>query len=389
MNKKRVLHIITRLISGGADENTLHTVRKMDPKKYAVDLAVGGESDANFLNNGAPYNLILLNDLKRNIHPWRDIKTLFEIYRLIKKNRYDIVHTHTAKAGVLGRIAAFMAGTPVIIHTLHGITFHRLLKGYTRWLYIFLEKLCSYFTDIFITVGEDLKQKYIERKIGTPDKFVTIHSGFELQQFAKNGNLDPEEVKYERNKLGISPKDIVLGSVSRLEPRKGHVYLFDALTKVIKRNPNIKLLVAGNGAYEANLKTMVKEKNIAGHVIFLGYQENIARVMRLIDIFTLTSLWEGLPRVLVQAALMEIPIVTFDVEGAWEVVKENKNGFIVPTCDVDLFAERLTFFIENPEIAKEMGKQGRNVVTEDWDVDVMVRKITDVYENLLTSTNGK
>ena len=86
---------------------------------------------------------------------------------------------------------------------------------------------------------------------------------------------------------------------------------------------------------------------------------------------------------------MEIPIVTFDVEGAWEVVKENKNGFIVPTCDVDLFAERLTFFIENPEIAKEMGKQGRNVVTEDWDVDVMVRKITDVYENLLTSTNGK
>ena len=132
MSRKRVLHIITRLISGGADENTLHTVRKMDPEKYAVDLAVGGESDDNFLNNGMPYNLILLNNLKRNIHPWRDIKTLFQIYKLIKKNRYDIVHTHTAKAGVLGRIAAFMARTPVIIHTLHGITFHRLLGASGR-----------------------------------------------------------------------------------------------------------------------------------------------------------------------------------------------------------------------------------------------------------------
>jgi len=389
MNKKRVLHIITRLISGGADENTLHTVRKMDPKKYSVDLAVGGDSDDNFLNNGAPYNLILLNDLKRNVHPWRDIKTLFRIYKLIKKNRYDIVHTHTAKAGVLGRIAAFMARTPVIIHTLHGITFHRLLKGPARWLYISLEKLCSYFTDIFITVGEDLKQKYIEQKISKPEKYVTIYSGFELLDFKKNGNVEPEEIKHERSKLGISDNDIVLGTVSRLEPRKGHVYLFDALTKVIKRNPNIKLLVAGNGAYETKLKTMAKEKNIAGHVIFLGYQENIARVMRLIDIFTLTSLWEGLPRVLVQAALMELPIVTFDVEGAWEVVKENKHGFIVPTCDVDLFAERVNFFIENPETAKEMGKYGRNVVTNDWDADVMVRKITAVYENLLASTNGK
>jgi len=130
---------------------------------------------------------------------------------------------------------------------------------------------------------------------------------------------------------------------------------------------------------------MAKEKKIAGHVIFLGYQKDIARVMRLIDIFTLSSLWEGLPRVLVQAALMELPIVTFDVEGAWEVVKENRNGFIVPMRDVDLFADRLNFLIENPETAKEMGKYGRNVVTDDWDADVMVRKITDVYENLLST----
>lgn len=390
MKKKiRVLHIITRLINGGADENTLSTISGMDEERFHVELAVGAESEEHLLRILPKKNFILINELKRNIHPVNDILSLFRLFRIIRKNGYDIVHTHTAKAGVIGRLAALFAGTPIIIHTLHGITFHQNLNRLSRYSYIILEKIVGRFTSRFITVGEDLRKKYIYHGIGTPEKYTTIYSGFELNSFVADGNIDDEEIKRERNRLGISNDDTILGTVSRLEPRKGHVYLFDALKQILNANKKIKLLVAGNGDYENELRKYVRQNQLSDHVIFLGFRRDVPRIMRIMDIFTLTSLWEGLPRVLVQAALMQLPVVTFDVEGAWEVVKENENGFIVPVADVDQLAERLKFLIDNPDLAKVMGKRGRDFVSSKWDTSEMVNKITQLYESTISSINGK
>jgi len=379
----KVLHIITRFIPGGADENTLFTIKGLQKHNCKVDLLVGGESDFSYLNNIKNINLIITKELKRNIEPFNDLLAFFKIFRIIKTNHYDIVHTHTAKAGILGRLAAKLAKTPIVIHTLHGVTFHDFLHPLTKNFYVLLEKLAGCFTDVFITVGEDLKRKYIAKNIAKSNKFITIRSGIELGKFVHYSQLPEEYRLKEREKLGISQSDVVIGTASRLEPRKGHLYLLKAAGEIVKKFPNTRFLILGDGYYKEKLEQEVKNLNLTNNVMFLGFRWDIYKIFPLFDIFVLTSLWEGLPRVLVQAAAAGKPIVTFNVEGAWEIVKEGINGFIVPPKDVKALTERLSFLIGNLSQAKYMGIRGKEFVTDSWDKDVMVEKILALYEDLI------
>jgi len=382
-SKIRVLHLITRLIKGGADENTILTIRGLKKEDYEVDLMIGGESDYNFIENLDDIKPILVNELRRNINPAKDFIAFYRIYNYIKKHDYTIIHTHTAKAGFLGRLAAKCAGTPVIIHTLHGITFHNFLNIIVKNIYIFLEKWVGKFTDKFITVGDDIKQKYIAKHIAEPDKYITIRSGFDLQQFIQTGTLSHTERSFERQRIGLKPTDIVIGSVSRLEPRKGHIHLIEAASKIVTQNQRIKFLIVGEGSYRTYLEDEVRRRNLTNWIMFLGYRSDIARIMALFDIFVLTSLWEGLPRVLVQAAALGKPIVTFDVEGAREVVVHEKNGFIIPAKNESKLIERLLWLSQHIDRAHQMGLMGKNLINESWDYRIMVQQINNLYQELL------
>ena len=376
----KVLHIITRFVQGGADENTISTVQGLLKQNHEVDLIVGGESDFTYLEEHNGINHFVVPELKRDINPFYDVVAFWKIRDIIKKNKYDIVHTHTAKAGILGRFAAWVTRTPTIIHTLHGVTFHDFLNPLTKRFYIWLERITGCFTDVFITVGDDLKKTYINNKIGQVEKYVTIRSGMEIDKFSQAGNGNKDLNLFENQQFKLADRRVMIGTVARLEHRKGHIYLLKTASKIIKQFPNAKFFIVGDGFYREQLEEEAQRLGLTKNVQFLGFRKDIHNLLSSFDIFILTSLWEGLPRVLVQAAAAGKPIVTFDVQGANEVVKNGVNGFVVPVKDVEMLTRKIIYLIENPGVAIDMGGTGRRIVGDSWDSQKMIQEISELYD---------
>jgi len=381
--KIRVLHIITRLIPGGADENTIQTVVGLDKSRFNVDLVAGGQSDTTMISRAAGCRVILMPDLIREPALFRDLKTFWQLTRLIRKEHYHIVHTHTAKAGILGRLAAVLARTPVIVHTLHGVTFHRTLSAGTARLYRILERLAARVTHKLVTVGDHLREIYLAAGIGEEKQYITIRSGFELARF----KLSEAEIALRRRKIrremGLPESACVIGSASRLEPRKGQYYFLEAAQRLLQDYPALHFIIAGAGPSAQELRTLAHSLRIDRQVHFLGHRTDIEDVMATMDIFVLSSLWEGLPQVLVQAASLGKPIVCFDTEGACEVVHGGENGFIVPRGDVSSMTEALFYLLAHPQQARLMGLKGHRFVGQDYDRAVMVKKIETLYNRLI------
>jgi len=375
----RMLHVITRLIRGGADENTLYTVRGLDKRRYVVDLAVGEGSELEEIGTIPDVGVHLVPELVREPHPWKDMVALIKLARMIRRGNYQIVHTHTAKAGFLGRLAAAIAGTPVIIHTVHGVTFHQHLPWAHRAFYLALERIAARFTDQFVAVGEDVKDIYLRSGIGTTAEYETIYSGMPLHEYLEAGAMPAAERDALRAELGFEPHHRVIVMAARLEPRKGHGYLFHAVQRLRPDHPELRVLVVGEGPIRVQLETQCRALGIDDLVVFLGHRHDLPRVFAAADISVLTSLWEGLPRVLVQSAAAGKPIVTFDVEGAWEVVRDGRNGFVVASQDVHAFAERLGLLLAERERSEEMGAAGREAVGSRWTVETMLDRLDDLY----------
>jgi len=346
-----------------------------------VDLAIGRDSQPDLLSNYAHGRVFKINTLVRDPNPLLDSIALLQLCKLIRANRYDIVHTHTGKAGALGRIAARMAGVPIVIHGLHGTMTSP--NPILDKIYLFLDRFTGRFTDCFISVGEDLKQRYIERKIGDPSKYRVIHSGMDLESFYKAGDLPKEAINKKRTELGVADGAVIVGKVAALEPRKGHKFAILAARKLVEHHDTVKFFFVGEGWYRLKLEEMVRRNGLQDSVIFTGYREDIAEVMATFDIVILTSLWEGLPQVLVQAAAVGKPIVTFAVEGAREVVEEGVNGFIVPSKDVDSLVEKVEYLLSDLEKARAMGRQGREIIGDQWSVETMQEKTRRLYDELV------
>ena len=386
MNKIKVLHIITRVVNGGADENTLFTINGLNKDEYEIDLLAGSESEKEILERISLENNITfyqIDSLVRNISLHNDIKALFKIYKIIKENNYDIVHTHIAKAGVLGRIAAKIAGVPHIIHGVHGITFPDQINIFKRELFKNIERLCGLFTDKFITVGDDMKQKYINAKVGNPKDYTTIRSGMELSQFINAADNEQKKILSLKEDLGLKDDDLLIGMVSKLEKRKGYKYFLEVAKDIVEEFPNVKFLIIGNGSEYDTLVKKVNRMNLNNNVIFTGYRTDIADVFSILDIKVLTSLWEGLPRVLVQAAAVAKPIVTFNVDGAWEIVDEGKNGYIVPMRDTKAMTRKLKLLIKDDKLRRKMGKCSQEKVSNDWTIENMVKETDRLYKSLV------
>lgn len=385
MRKLKVLHIITRLANGGADENTLYTIKGLDSAKYDIDLMIGEENNPGMMKDlelRRGINLYKIKGMVRDVSPLKDLAALLRMYRIIKRNDYDIVHTHIAKAGVLGRIAAKLAGVPVIIHGIHGITFPRTIHPVKQFLFRNIERFCGLFTDCFIPVGEDMKQKYIDAGIGQPERYKTIYSGMELDRFKRAADNSREKINKLKTEFGIKEDEIVIGNVSKIQKRKGYKYYLQVIAKITGEYDNVKFLIVGSGPHEDVIRSRVKEMGLTDSVIFTGFRKDVEDVFSIFDIKVLTSLWEGLPRVIIQAAAVGKPIVTFDVDGAWEIVEEGKNGFIVPMKDVDMMAEKIRLLIDDQELRQEMGRYSRDKVGDQWSVENMVKEIDELYQGI-------
>ena len=381
----RVLHIITRMIVGGAQENTLLSVIGLDAMpEYEVTLVSGidrGREGELLSEARAKTNLLIVPEMGRSINPFSDLVAFWKIYRLIKKGRYHIVHTHASKAGVLGRIAAWMAGTPLIVHTLHSLVFHDYQPWIVNRTWRIVKKICAPITDFFISVSSIIVDKAIKAGIDKPEKFRTIYSGMELDWFL-NANFDGNAIRKE---FGI-PEDVpVVGKIARLFPLKGHDELMDAAPEIVKRVPNVRFFLIGDGILSEHLQKRATEYGILENFVFAGLipRERIPEMISAMDVVVHTSLREGLARVLPQALAMGKPCVSFDIDGAPEVVINDKTGYLVDVYDAVGLAEGISKLLQNPELRQEMGENGRRHVDPAFRTETMVKEIAEVYDMLL------
>ena len=381
----RVLHIITRMIVGGAQENTLLSVVGLDAMpEYEVTFLSGidkGREGELLTQARETTRLIVLPEMGRSINPIFDLVTFWKLYKLIKAGRYHIVHTHASKAGVLGRLAAWLAGTPIIVHTLHSLVFHDYqpwIVNRTWWL---AKKICAPVTDFFISVSEVISEKAIDAGIAKPEKFRTIYSGMELDWFL-NAKFDAEKVRKE---FGI-PLDVpVVGKIARLFPLKGHDQLMDAAPEIVKRIPNVRFFLIGDGILLEHLQERAKEYGIFDNFVFAGLidRTRIPEMISAMDVVVHTSLREGLARVLPQALAMGKPCVSFDIDGAREVVINDKTGYLVEAFDSVGLADGVVRLLENEELRRQFGDNGRRHVDPNFRAEKMVTDISEVYQMLL------
>ncbi|MGC8804344.1 MAG: glycosyltransferase family 4 protein, partial [Candidatus Ratteibacteria bacterium] len=363
----KIAHVITRMIIGGAQENTLATVSGLKKRGHHVILisgpATGPEGNMHKdIENAGIYH-IFIPELIRNISIWHDVITFFKLGKIFRRHKFDIVHTHSAKAGFLGRIAAkLFSKKSKVVHTLHGSSFHPYQHALVRYFYILCEKIASKFTDYFISVSSVIMENHIKRGIVKRDICSVIRSGFQIEEY-KRASQFREKI---RKQLGLNNNDVLVGMIGRLFPLKGQEYLLRVFAKISDEYPFVHLILIGDGILRKDFENFVRQRNLTERVHFTGLVEpkDIPFFASAIDIGVHTSLREGLPRAVVQILAAGSPVVAFDIDGAKEVIKNGLNGFLVPACDETVLEKKLRFLIEQPEKRKKMGIAGQNMMFE-------------------------
>jgi glycosyltransferase involved in cell wall biosynthesis len=391
MKRISILHIITRLIIGGAQENTMLTADLLDPERYAVDVVSGPQTGAEgslieeVRARGIPVTIEAT--LVREINPIKDLSALVVLYRHIRRGDYAIVHTHSSKAGILGRWAAWLAGLggthPRIVHTVHGWGHHERQHPLVRRLFIVLEQITARITDRLIVVSPLNTEKGLADHVGTPDKYVIIRSGIDLDHF-RNPTRPRDDVRRE---LGVPCDAPVVGTVTRLSDQKAPLDFVAAAAKVVEYYPDVHFVVVGDGPLREEVEAEIAARNLGDHMHLTGLRRDVPDLMHSFDIFALSSLWEGLPRVLPQAMAAGLPIVATAVDGNAEAVTDGVNGFLTPPGDPEAFADALVRLLGNPDLARDFGKAGLQMVGE-FGARKMVRDIEALYRKLLTQRSS-
>ncbi len=383
--KIKVAHIITRLIVGGAQENTIHTVVGLNRMpEYDVTLLTGPQAgpEGSLMDGDWKKEVpcIVLKNMRRNPTA-RDIIMYRQLVRLLQKEKYDIVHTHSSKAGVLGRLAARKAGVPIIIHTIHGLPFHEYQSSFTRWFYIHMERKAGRVSDRIISVADTMTRKALEAGIGTAELFTTIYSGMDLDLFLES----TRHRNAVRKELGIADDEIVIGKIARLFHLKGHRYLFEAATEILEKFPNARFLLLHDGILRKKFERQLEQMGIRNRFIFAGLvpPTAIPKYIAAMDILVHASLREGLARTLPQAMACGKPAVSFDIDGASEVVENGVNGYLVEPKDSKGLAEALLKLMSDDELRERMGENGRNIVDPIFRKEYMIEKIHKLYRELL------
>ncbi|MDX1952154.1 MAG: glycosyltransferase family 4 protein [Verrucomicrobiota bacterium] len=385
----RVTHVITRLILGGAQENTVATVLGLHNKPpFQVSLLSGptqgreGTLEHYFHDN--PQLLQVVPNLVREINPWKDFWAYRDLLLRFRKDAPNIVHTHSGKAGILGRLAAAKAAVPLIIHTIHGPSFGPFQGAIPNAIYRQAEVTAAKKTTHFISVAQAMTDQYLAAGIGTSRQYSLIYSGFPLGPYLQTTN-DPGL----RKQLGLEPEDFVIGKVARLFELKGHDDLLHAAQEIVQKFPRARFLFVGDGPWRNRFERMVREQGLTGKVIFTGLvpPEQIPSLLGVMDMLVHLSRREGLPRALSQALAAGKPVLAYDCDGAREVCLDNITGVLLKPGDVSGVAAGILKIARNPALANQFGTAGRNLVREKFSVEGMVQSIGDLYLRLAREQN--
>ncbi len=376
-----ICHVITRLIVGGAQENTILTCRGLVDRGHRVTLVAGPETgpEGSLWEQAAQSKCEIhrLDAMRRAARPIRDLGARRELVRLFKRLRPEIVHTHSSKAGILGRWAARTAGVPIIIHTIHGMSFNRTQPLHMRILFRALERRAAQQTTAFISVADAMTEQAVAAGLAPRSRFVTIRSGLETDRFSPR----PDLRRLFRREWGAQETDVVVGTIARLYSNKGYDEIIQAMPQMLNRCPNLRLVWIGDGKHRASYERGLEAIGARDRVTFLGLlsPEEVGRAINGFDILLHASRWEGLPRALVQGLLTEIPAVSFDNDGAPEVVIPNKTGVLVPHGDIAGLAGAVCTLANDPELRHRLGAEGRRRCLAEFDWRCMVEQIEALY----------
>jgi glycosyltransferase involved in cell wall biosynthesis len=371
VEKVHILYIITNLALGGAQKNALYALDNLDSakyEKYFISAPCGGLYTDIDQYSGIKFHF--LNCLKRKISLVNDILAFFALWRFMREHKISLVHTHSSKAGIIGRWAAKFAKVGIIIHTVHGWSFHQNMRKPIKAVYVFLEQCTAKITTRFIVVSQNDLQKGLEHKIGNAQQYSLIRYGIEISKFCQKKQQDSDKRK-------------IVGMIACLKPQKNPLDFIKAAEIIAKTNKAVDFICIGDGGLRQKMENAITRLGLSGQIRLLGWRKDIADLIATMDIVMLCSLWEGLPIALLEAMAAAKPIVAYDTDGVREAVLNNKNGYLVEPGDVKGLAKKIQELLADPELAKTMGQAGCELIkASEFNADCMIEKIETLYAQL-------
>lgn len=382
-NKTSILHIITKMAVGGAQMNTLISCRDISKMGYPSAVLTGPEisPEGTFSDLSEKYGIPVYEapHLVRKLSPCHDIRAYFEIKEIIEKHKFSIVHTHGSKAKFLGRLAASRTKVPVkIVQTVHGWSFFDTMPLFQKAFYSVLEKIGYGLADSNIVVSPHDIRKGVNWGIGKPEDYQLIRSGVEFDSFLKKRGMKKES----REMLGIPQDSPVVGTVIRLAPQKHPEAIVDVASRVVAKHSNARFVIVGDGPLSDYMHTYVAELSLQDNFLFLGSRKDVADILPAFDVFLLTSRSEGLPRAMLEALAVKIPIVATDVGGIAELVNGLKNGFLCAHGDLDCLSSGVIKLLESPELREELLKTV-DLDLKPFSASIMVEELFHLYTFLM------
>lgn len=379
----RIMHISTRLILGGSQENTVLSCEGQADDGHAVSLVFGPiyGPEGSLLDRARAHGgieCIETPHLIRPLQPLRDLLCRRDLRRLIRDWKPDVVHTHSSKAGILGRLAAWKERVPCVVHTIHGLAFHPYQAKWRNAIYIVSERLAARRCHRIICVADAMRDQALAAGIGTREQYVTVYSGMEVDRFLQPA-WSRDSVRAE---LKLDEGDFVIGTISRLAELKGHDDLLDAIGPLMRERSNVKMLWVGDGWWRPRLLRRVSEMGLRDQVLTTGLvpPDEIPKYHQAMDVVAHMSYREGLPRVVTQALLSGLPVIAYDVDGTREVCIDGETGRLLEPGDIGALAEAARGMIEHPHDRAEMGRRGRELCRQRFAASTMVRQLEEIYE---------
>jgi len=378
----RIAHVITRMMIGGAQENTLYNCQDLirlfgDDVLLITGPETGAEGDLLERNRGVPVPVKYLPELRRAIHPWSDYQAYRAIQRTLRDFKPDVVHTHSAKGGILGRLAACSLRVHAIIHTVHGAPFYPYqpypVRRFYQWCEWYAAKRCHQ----LVSVADAMTELMVAAGVAPREKFVTVYSGMEVEPFLSAN----EHRAGTRRELGYSDEQVVIGKIARLFPLKGHDDLIAAAKQVVQRCPHVRFLLIGDGILRPSLERQIADLKLASYFHFAGLVDpsEIPKYLGAMDVLVHTSLREGLARALPQALIAGKPVVSYDIDGAREVCINDETGMLIPPLDTVRLADALVVLSTDDVLRNRLGRRGRERFTDQFRHETMTRRLRDIY----------
>lgn len=390
----RIAHIITRLIIGGAQENTVFCCEDLIQEHGDDVLLITGPPlgpEGSLLDrareSGVPMEIV--PELRRAIHPWHDLCSYRRLKRILRDFQPDVVHTHSAKGGLLGRAAARAVGVPAIIHGVHGAPFHPYQSAAAREFFRVCERWAASRCDAFVSVADAMTDLMVDAKVAPREKFTTVYSGMEVEPLLEAGRHRDRV----RRELDYGPEHVVVGKIARLFHLKGHEYVIAAAKRVVDANPNVRFLFIGDGILTERHLERIRAAKLEDYFQLTGLvpPERIPELIGAMDVVVHTSLREGLARVLPQGLIAGRPVVSYDVDGAREVVINGETGYLLPPKSIDPLADALIELAGDEALRRRLGEGGRRRFTEQFRHEAMTRQLREIYQRVLAgrSRRGK